>query len=152
MLDRTIKFRGKRLDDKDLSWCTGYPVPFFKKNDKYLYLMDKITASSVYGHPIVPETLCQFTGMCDRYGREVWEGDIVRYRTTDDRYKKHPQFVNLVISYNENSASFQAGDIFWERLNPSRVEVIGNVFDNPELLSEEHRYKIVNHEKVYFVK
>lgn len=86
--------------------------------------------------PIDIETLGQDTGLRDKNGRVVWEGDIVRYRSSDERYTKNPRFKILPIRYDESSARFMAGNIYWQNLNSSKIEVIGNIHDNPELLSE----------------
>lgn len=154
MEQREIKFRGIRLDDFQISgkknWCYGYPVPFFYRKDEQLYLMDKVTGSSIYGHPIIPETLGEFTGMCDIHGQEIYEGDIVRFRITDSRHTKNPRFVNLVVNYDASGARWQVGNMYWQTLHAERMEVIGNVYLNQKLLEEENKYKIVNHEKCYF--
>lgn len=151
---RTIKFRGIRFDTYERTgskdWCYGYPVPYFNRNKEQLYLMKKVTCSSTYGFPVIPETLGQFTGMYDIRGREIYEGDIVRYRTTDNRCTKNPKFVNLVVNYDSRSAKFQAGNIFWDTMNPERMEVIGNVYLNQDLLEDENKYIVDNHEKCYF--
>ena len=150
-MDRVIKFRAKRLDDPSHPWVEGFLMPYTKNNKPEMWIMPKVTASSVYGWPIDVDTVCQFTGMYDKNGKEVWEGDIVQYRTTDDRFKKKPQYVNLVINYDEETARFQAGNIYYRNLYSSRLEVVGNVFDNSDLLEERNRYKMVNHEKKFFV-
>ena len=64
----------------------------------------------------------------------VYEGDIVRYRVTDERYTRNPRFATLLISYDPQMARFEAGDIFWQDLNSKRLIVIGNIFDNKYLL------------------
>lgn len=86
---------------------------------------------------VMPETVGQFTGLHDINGKEVYEGDIVRYRLTDERYKKNPRFANLPIHYDEGHARFEAGNIYWDALRPGKIEVVGNIYDNPELLDKE---------------
>ena len=140
---KTIKFRGILLDNSNTKeqkqWQYGSPVEYCHDNDeKQLYLISRITPTSIYGFPILPDTLGQFTGIYDKDGREVWEGDIVRYRLTDCRYTKNPQYKNLVINYDEKSARFQAGDIYFQNLKSDRLEVIGNIIENPELIEEKN--------------
>lgn len=150
-MDRTIKFRAKRLNDPSHPWVEGFLMPYTKNNKAEMWIMPKVTASSIYGWPVDVDTISQFTGMYDKNGREVWEGDIVKYRTTDERFKKNPQYVNLVINYDEHTARFQAGNIYSRYLRSSVIEVIGNVYDNLDLLEERNRYRVVNHEKRYFL-
>lgn len=130
---RTIRFRGKRLDNGE--WAYGLPVPVATRNKKELYIVSSVRGGSVYGFAVDPKTVGQDTGLTDKNGNEVYEGDIVRYRLTDERFKKNPRFANLPISYDEKSAAFEAGNIYWTRLWSPRLEVIGNIHDNPELVA-----------------
>jgi len=82
-----------------------------------------------------PNTIGQYTGLKDADGKEIYEGDIVRYRLTDERYKKNPRFTNIPIHYDESQARFEAGSIYWDTLRSNKIEVIGNIHDNPEILN-----------------
>lgn len=62
-----------------------------------------------------PSTIRQYTGLTDKNGKKIWENDIVRH--------KESQCIGAVKWYSE---------VFNE------CEVIGNIFDNPELLEVEH--------------
>ena len=83
-----------------------------------------------------PKTVGQFTGISDISGKEVYEDDIVRYRTGEDRITREPSFEILLINYSEPHCCFQAGNIYWENMRSENLEVIGNSHDNPELLSK----------------
>ena len=132
---RTIKFRGKRLDNQN--WTFGSLVPVTTNGKTQPHIVSEIRGGSVQGFPIDPDTVGQFTGLYDNKGNEVWEGDIVRYRLTDERYKKNPRIKTLLIHYEDSSARFMAGDIYWKTLWREKVEVIGNIHDNPEILKKD---------------
>lgn len=82
--------------------------------------------------PIDKETLGQFTGVKDINGREIYEGDIVRVRVTNDRFKKNPRFRNGVVKFCKHDGGWENGCYY--RFIPERMEVIGNIHDNPELM------------------
>lgn len=128
---REILFRGKRKDNSE--WVEGYyacigetPVIFTGELD---FSKWDIRAKM---NVIIPETVGQFTGLTDRNGKRIFEGDIVE---RGDRI--------WVIEYDVMCAQFvmkiyTKNSVFWNRsfdFVPSEwCEVIGNIFDNPELL------------------
>lgn len=85
--------------------------------------------------PILLDTVGQFTGLHDKNGKEIYEGDIVKYR---DSMGQHIEKVIF------DKGCFYAG-MHWgssTRLAPKLIntritEVIGNIYDNPELLEGE---------------
>lgn len=87
-----------------------------------------------------PKTLCQFTGLYDKNGKKIWENDIFQYTDETMVTKKD------LIEYNETHASFvrlcnteKLGlQYLWiDEVTCNHGEVIGNIFDNKELLQEE---------------
>jgi len=75
--------------------------------------------------PVKPETIGQFTGLCDKNGKEIYEGDIANI----SRLK------NQLVIYKDCKFGTQNGSSFyclgnWDR----KFEVIGNIHENPELL------------------
>lgn len=98
-----------------------------------------------------PETLCQFTGLCDKNGKKIWEGDIISYQRDNDdcpfpnkdtkkRFGKvfYQGFRSTFAIGMGRNGSRSINDDLWKYVqNGNRVEVIGNRFDNPELLQEE---------------
>jgi hypothetical protein len=73
-----------------------------------------------------PVFVMQFTGLRDRTGKEVYEGDVLRVDFRDPGYKP----INVVVEWNND-------DVCWYVGAPGQyLTVIGNVYEHPELLSQ----------------
>ena len=127
---REILFKAKRADNGE--WVTGY---YFKAGEKSMILSFFTNETGLYYemYEIDPETVCQYTGLTDKNGKKIWENDIIRCGR------------NTVVSWDEHFASWcltRKGwlykHFFGEAQNPEDCEVIGNIFDNPDLLEESH--------------
>ena len=157
---REILFRGKRTDDYEWiegSLCTTIP------SDEDFYTISYFDFEGYYiEEKVIPETVGQYTGLTDKNGKKIFEGDIVQYNTYDDfdchSVVKFGEY-NQDGSYGEYSATKCIGfyvevDNFtcpdWCENDPeffpeyfgqqnilevaSNCEVIGNIYDNPQLL------------------
>lgn len=115
---RESLFRGKRADNGE--WIEGFLV---KKFDKwYIYDFDFLPYSS----EITPETAGQYTGLTDKNGKKMFEGDIIKDRFDDiGQIEYKPKYVAFIIQ------GWETGFAFWVKKD---IEVIGNIHDNPELL------------------
>lgn len=145
---RTIKFRGRRIDNGE--WVYGYFVgttdsvaiiiPFEKVNYDVGYIGD---SECCY---CLPETIGQFTGLFDKNGNEIYEGDILVWG--ENGYKSTPliaMFKHGAFGYTyieDWFHSFAGNTNFtFNPLNTDiRFEIIGNIHDNPELLKGGNKW------------
>ena len=137
---REILFRGKDIDGK---WVEGCCVVDEMDTNKvyigYIFGSDGRQPHNTDVALVDPETVCQYTGLTDKNGRKIFEGDIVRY--TDEVIGKEKVDE---IKYNETHAAFcrlhksEMGlqYLLIDEAIANRIEVIGNIFDNPELMGE----------------
>ena len=128
---REILFRGKRTDngewvEGDLLHYESGEMAICKGFSKYGY-----EATEIIGrYKVIPETVGQFTGLTDKNGVRIFEGDIVT------GYFNHEKIVGYVFYGGSAQFFIQRDGIYGIGLNNSDcwLEVIGNIHDNPELL------------------
>ena len=118
-MKRNIKFKAKRLDNGE--WVKGSLVktPFGTFIEWY---EDSICNK----RKVDSDTVCQFTGLKDCKGKEVWEGDIVEFETYD-LYKGIVER-KAIIGYT-GSGFFAIVDDIPYPLSFKCIEVVGNKFD-----------------------
>ena len=123
---REILFRAKRVKKycKDQDWTEG--VPFIDSDG------DCIMATHCSKYVVDAETVGQYTGLTDKNGKKIFEGDIVRII-------EHGKVLNgKIIFKNTYNGGWVVADITEQSscslAMRNNVEVIGNIYDNPELL------------------
>lgn len=124
---REILFRGKRLGNGE--WAYGFLVKMFGA----YHIIDKYDENTAY--EVIPETVGQYTGLKDKNGKRIFEGDIVRCGT--GRICKVTFFISPGVSGFDlvPIGGFDAPPPHnWSLF--ADTEVIGNVHDNPELLEK----------------
>lgn len=98
-------------------------------------------------YEVDPETVCQYTGLKDRNGRKIFEGDIVKGVAYSTDFIGYIVWIDAISGFGvryfnkhreptawENSSILKAIQR-WKHPNEFQAEIIGNIFDNPELIN-----------------
>lgn len=134
---RGILFRGKEPQG---DWCYGGLIQ--SANDFYISIgIDKGFMCAF----VKPETIGQYTGLTDKNGKKIFEGDIVTYDDAEADYEGYHDNVFLNCGevgisawdgiYFTNRQTVEMSDLY-ESETMVDCEIIGNIHDNPELLEE----------------
>lgn len=132
---REIKFRGKTQDGK---WVYG---DLIHSATDTIAILELDAPCLELVATVVPDTIGQFTGLHDKNGKEIYEGDVVRfidYTYTPLDGLKHEGY----IAYNKGYFEIVVGDNLRYCLHSIQLwvynhcEVIGNIHDNPNLLTD----------------
>lgn len=153
---REIKFRGKSINTDEWIYGNlihtishhdnGMPEMYFKQWEEEIYFIQPImTIGDEMAEliEVIPETVGQYTGLKDKNGKEIYEGDIILYEDWEMAYEGggNDSFINKgIIEYVESNCCFNAterqtvdlADVLYE--GNEDLEVIGNIHDNPELI------------------
>ena len=131
---REILFRGKRLDNGE--WVDGYLYITHNGEHEISIYNDEVNIER-WTHEVDHSTVGQYTGLKDKNGKMIWEGDVIEWDYTCNKGKPHQ------VRYDVGSACFVASrehngniidTVFYN--DGQHAEVISNVHDNPELLEK----------------
>lgn len=128
-MKRVIKFKGKRLADGQ--WVYGHLAEIDEQPAILTGSIEWIDGYELRGicwELIDPSTVCQFTGLTDAQGKEIYEGDILRISISKNGIAEVKWYAEWAMFVEQMKNSSQ-----WYNLE-GRKEVIGNIHDNPELL------------------
>ncbi len=126
MEDRYL-FKAKRIDNGE--WVQGYLYGIWEKR----YILWGMTNDVPNMIEVDPSTICQCTGLKDKNDKLIWENDVVKINNSK---------VNTLITFRnfEIICTIPNEKYYKHRLEyDTEYEVIGNIFDNPELLESEEK-------------
>ena len=141
-MNREILFRGKRADNGE--WVYGYLY-----QDGLIGCNIFQTKPHLAAYIVDPSTVCQFTGLTDQNGVKIFDGDIAKIHYFFENYD--PDTLGAFNAFNDEAnvigkLSITYMGVYFESANAEgylcdyleepeeELEVIGNIFDNPELL------------------
>ena len=134
---REILFRGKRLDNGE--WVEGFynhlPCGRFGADE---HMIQTVLENGKIGmlHDIDPSTVCQYTGMNDKNGERIFEGDVAKVLQGKDKDIAYVGFENGAFMLYPKTGNIYERTLWEYWYNDWDVEVIGNITDNQELLEK----------------
>lgn len=130
---RQISFRGKRLDNGE--WIVGYYSEFTLCDG--LGRCSYIKMDGYNPIKVDPATVGQFTGLLDKNGKEIYEGDIVKYigNLNGDYFISEVKYDGA--GFSPIAFMYELGAIDDTDCDYSDLQLIGNIHSNPELLKTE---------------
>lgn len=134
---REILCKAKQTDTGE--WVKGYYAKYQPCASKAEHVCGIVPeyASALYMQKIDPQTLCRYTRLTDKNNQKIWEGDICKIVS---RYIDEEDGL-FVVRWDDNGARFVlVGDslvLDFYNVYGTECEVVGNIFDNPELIKGE---------------
>lgn len=142
-MNREILFRGKRVDNGE--WIEGYLFDDGYPKHKHVFVggliideyngtaCDEWDINGIDFCDVDPNTVCQYTGLTDKNGKKIFEGDIIHIGW----YKGTVVYEDGCFAIKWNNIKFLRKDLgYW--VNLDGFQTICNIYDNPELLEEEN--------------
>jgi uncharacterized phage protein (TIGR01671 family) len=151
---REILFRGKRKDNGE--WATATSIFKIAYADEFHFYINSLSDAAVYFNcdgnitrteteldcewlEVIQETVSQFTGLTDKNGTEIFEGDILKFH----KFKGEPDWLGFVrydismfVIKGEQPVDNGGFEVQLCSIDRKRCEIIGNIYDNSELLKE----------------
>lgn len=129
---REIIFRGKRVDNGE--WVEGFyvldPQADEGKESQIYYTNEHPCGCALVPFAVIPETVGQYTGLTDKNGKKIFEGDILKFEGQIGVLFYNEKFSKFMFQVKNSFACYQLD-------YTCDFEVVGNIHDNPELLEGE---------------
>ena len=118
-MKREIEFKAKRLNGRK-----QFVYGLLHENLDGLMITETVEEGAAYAHTVIdPETIGEYTGLKDLDGKKIYEGDILTFKTGGND-------IRFVVKWDDKEAGFEK----WMPRN--KVIILGNIYDNPELLKQ----------------
>ena len=132
-MSREILFKAKRKDNGE--WVEGYYYQIWQQG----YICWGMINNMPDMVEVNPNTLCQYTGLTDKNGKRIWENDVVKCNKRKEGYDLYKvvwrkEFADFGVEPLMYKAQYPIGFTLGRTLRGCDYKVIGNIFDNPELL------------------
>lgn len=126
---RTIKFRGRSLDGKE--WYHGDLEYNRVDNIARIHTYDK-DGYYIRQYYVNPDTVGQFTGLQDKNGKDIYEGDIICF--VDGLKRVNDEWIDNKHIYKVEYSGAAFSGVLGLSESTDAVEIIGDIYDNPDLL------------------
>lgn len=133
-MNREVLFRGKRVDNGE--WIEGF---FAKSGDKTFILIDNdIAVGYVAMKEVIAETSGQYTGLTDKNGTKIFEGDIIECDWFNAMVKIEHRKHLIIFDRASFCGEWRIGNNKYNNFlhDTFNRKIIGNIYDNPELMEE----------------
>ena len=136
---RTIKFRARR---KNGEWVVGnfihHFATCFKNKERHSIFLPKPKNDNdgYWVEDIEPQTIGQFTGLKDAHGKEIYEGDILKWKADNRLYAVIFNWGMFYASVEVCNQEIYGGSPLHSLTDDEACEIVGNIYDNPELIKK----------------
>ena len=121
-------YKAKRKDDG--KWTEGYFYKIWNKT----FILWGMTGDTPNMEEVIPKTVVQFTGLTDKNGKKIFEGDIIKGTIVSQWTKR--KIICRIVWKIDSFVSIDRKNWIHKVKFGKDIEVIGNIYDNPELLEK----------------
>lgn len=141
---KQILFRGKRIDNNE--WIYGFYFESVADDMKHCYIKYESWDEGFVTYEVIPETVNQFTSLCDKNDNRIFEGDILETEGPDGadyrdvvhfgRFNDDDNHGNEYIGFYVKSGNYTTSLLEMPLGKHNYCYILGNIYDNPELLED----------------